>query len=158
MLENHLPFHYWIWLDYWNLFICIYEKQVFEVSICIQIANENQQNAQMIYIFSICSTYMSLLDHHTVHTLVHRTFSVSRHSFLTLILIINITRWLDCGEYIYKQLRCGWMHTSLYYLLLNSTPWRCSSMTETCRCYKLIKYIICAFCWFSLAIILKCTV
>jgi hypothetical protein len=54
------------------------------------ITNENQQNAQMLHIFSICSTYMSLLDHHTVHTLVHRTFQTSVHNFLTLILITNI--------------------------------------------------------------------
>jgi hypothetical protein len=43
------------------------------------------------------------------------------------------------------------MHTMLYYLLCNSTPWRWSKTTETCWCYKLRKYIICAFCWFSLA-------
>jgi hypothetical protein len=68
---------------------------------CSIITDENQQNAQIIYIFSIRSTYMFQscltvirvrcyrvsntmtcvhsskvppLDHHTVHSLVHRTF------------------------------------------------------------------------------------
>ena len=53
----------------------------------------------------------------------------------------HTTQCLDCGEYIYKQLHLGRMHTSLYYLLCNSAPWWCSSTTETCRCYKLRKYI-----------------
>jgi hypothetical protein len=79
---------------------------------------------------------------------------------LTLVLIINIphdvwiveninfsfnyqhtTPCLDCGEYIYKQLHLGRIHTSLYYLLCNSAPWWWSNTTETCRCYKLRKNI-----------------
>ena len=53
----------------------------------------------------------------------------------------HATRCLDCGEYIYKQLHLGRIHISLYYLLCNSAPWRWSSTTETCRWYKLRKYI-----------------
>jgi hypothetical protein len=34
----------------------------------------------------------------------------------------HITRCLDCGEYIYKQLYLVRMHTSLYYLPCNSAP------------------------------------
>ena len=43
----------------------------------------------------------------------------------------------------------GALYTSLCYLLCNSAPWLWSSTAETCRCYKLRKYILFgAFCWF----------
>jgi hypothetical protein len=126
---------------------------------CSIIANENQQNAQMIYtrwfkydrdklwlvytqivpvifeppcIFSICSTYMLWLNFNRQHT----------------------TQCLNCGNYVYKELYLGWMHILLYYVLSNIAPWRWSSMAKTRRCYKLRKYIsFSAFGWFSLPLV-----
>jgi hypothetical protein len=73
------------------------------------ITNENQQNAQMIYIFSVCSTYMFGLCL-TIYT-QHFNFNFNYQ---------HTTRCLDCEEYIYKQLHFERMHKSLYYLLYNS--------------------------------------
>ena len=62
------------------------------------------------------SSWESLLDHHTVHTLVHSTFlNVYTELFNFNFNYQHTTRCLDCREYIYKQLHLGQMHTSLYY-------------------------------------------
>jgi hypothetical protein len=44
------------------------------------------------YIFSQAVAPTCVVDHHTVHTQVHRTFWTSTHNFLTLILIVHIPR------------------------------------------------------------------
>jgi hypothetical protein len=107
------------------------------------------------------------------------------HNILTLILIINIphdisivdnifmnnytlhecthgcTRWFKYDRdklwFVYT-ISPGHVWTTLYYLLCKSAPWWWSSATETRKCYKLRKHIICAFCWFLLVVILQCTV
>jgi hypothetical protein len=108
---------------------------------------------------NICSYYNHYKQTHLTRDLIYLSFYIVLQDVwnsYTELFNFNFdyqqtTRCLDCGKYIHEQLHLGRMHT-MYYLLCNSTSWRWSSTTETCRCYKLKKiYIICAFCWFFIS-------
>ena len=61
---------------------------------CSIITNENQQNAQMIYILSSCSTYMRGRPPHSAHASTQDILNIYTQlfNFLTLILIVHIPR------------------------------------------------------------------
>jgi hypothetical protein len=115
----------------------------------------NKTHKWYIFSQSVAPTCCGTWAPHSAHANTKEILNIYSQLFNFNFNYQHTTRCLDCGEYIYKQLHLGRMYTLLYYLLCNCTHWRWSSTTETCRCYKLRKYIyiIHAFCWFSLAIV-----
>jgi hypothetical protein len=133
------------------------------------ITKKNQQNTQKIYIYifffsqfvattcfgtyqNVCSYYNHYKHTHLTRDLIYISFYIVLQDILNiytqLLTLFNLnfnypntTRCLDFGQYIYKQLHLGRMHTSLYYLPYNSAPWWWPTTTETCSYYKLRKCI-----------------
>jgi hypothetical protein len=92
---------------------------------CSVITNKNQQNVQMTYIFSMCRTYMfrsffwpssgcavraPTRPPHSARTRTQDILNTYTELFNFNFNYQYTTQCLDCGEYIYKQLRLGRMH------------------------------------------------